>query len=250
MRKLFDTGDPGPAPWRRAAPGLILTPLLPWLAVVPFGHYLWPVLAPLAIYPTFAAFVRSRRYGAAWSLGMAWALLLSLGVVFQVHAAPDLAATLLNGEPYRQEMFHWIATGEGSEGELAQFLPIHLSHLAAFVVLCWLSGGYLGLALGAVLTGYMSYFVGSYAVAAQAPVAGFFLAWVPWSVVRVAAFVLLGSLLARPLLVRRPWPFERLELRLFALGLAGIATDILVKALVADGYGLMLRRFAGQAFTG
>jgi hypothetical protein len=230
--------------------GLALTPALPWLALVPFGRYLLPLLAPLVVYPFFAHFVRERRYGAAWALGMAWALLLSVGVVTQVHLDPDTAATLLNGEPYRQEMFHWIETGEGSEGEPARFLPIHLSHLAAFAVLCWLSGGYLGLVLGALLTAYMSYFVGGYAVAAGAPVAGFFLAWVPWSVVRVAAFVLLGSVLARPLLVRRLWPMEVLERRLLALGLAGIVTDVVVKALAADGYGLLLRRFADGAVLG
>ncbi len=141
-------------------------------------------------------------------------------------------------------MFGWIATGAGREADWRAFLPQHLLHLAAFLVLTYVSAGYLGLALGAALVAYMSYFVGSYAVASGAPLLGAVVAWVPWSVVRVAAFVLLGCLLARPLLVRRPWPFERREARLFALGFAGIVADILLKAVLARPYGVFLRELA------
>jgi hypothetical protein len=219
--------------------------LLPWLAALPGGRFAVPLVAPLTLYFAFRERVRAGRHGGAWSLGVAWAALLSLGFILQVFLAPDLAATTLRGEPYRQEMFHWIATGEGSEGEWRRFLPTHLSHFTLFVVLCWVSGGYLGLVLGAVLMGYMSYFVGSYAAAAGAPLLGSLVAWVPWSVIRVLAFILVGCLFARPLLVRRIWPFERRELRLLLLGLAGILADILLKALAADTYGVFLRGLAG-----
>ena len=106
-------------------------------------------------------------------------------------------------------MFGWIATGEAPENHPAVFIPIHLLHLAVFLVLAWASAGYLGLVLGAFLVGYMSYFVGCYAVASAHPLLGAVAAWVPWSVLRVFAFVLLGCLFARPLLVRRAWPFAR-----------------------------------------
>jgi hypothetical protein len=151
---------------------------------------------------------------------------------------------ILRGEPYRQEMFGWIATGIGPESDWRRFLPQHLLHLAVFVVLTWLSGGYLGLSLGALLVAYMSYFVGAYAEASGHPLLGPLVAWVPWSVIRVFAFVLLGALFSRPLLVRRAWPFEALEYRLMGLGAAGIATDILMKTLLAPTYGTLLRQLA------
>jgi hypothetical protein len=91
----------------------------------------------------------------------------------------------------------------------------------------------------------MSYFVGSYAAASHYPLLGSIVAWVPWSVIRVAAFVLLGALLARPLLLRRRWPFERREARLFLLVAAGIAADLLLKTLAAPAYGRALRSLAG-----
>lgn len=224
---------------------LALTPLVPWLGALPGGKWGVLLLAPLTLYSAFLARVRLRDYFGAWRLATVWAVLLSLGVITMVWWQPEIAEeAVLRGESYRQEMFHWIRTGEGAEGQPAQFLPIHAGHLAVFVSLSWISAGYLGLVLGTWLLGYMSYFVGSYAVAAQSPLIGPLIAWVPWSVLRVLAFVLLGCLFARPLLVRRPWPFGPREKRLLALAVAGLLADVGLKALMADGYGLLLRRFA------
>lgn len=230
---------------------LLLTPVVPWLAVLPAGKWWMPLVAPLTIYSAFLARVHLKDYVGAWRLGIAWAALLSLGVGSMVLWQPELAMdAVLNGEPYRQEMFHWIETGQGAEGEPSRFLPTHALHLVAFVVLTWISAGYLGLVLGAVLMGYMSYFVASYGSAVGSSeiagtLFGCLLAWVPWSVIRVMAFVLLGCLFARPLLIRRPWPFGSRETRLLWLALAGIAADVILKALTADRYGLLLREVAG-----
>ena len=224
---------------------LLLTPFLPLLVLVPGGRWALPLVAPLTLWFAFRERVKEGDYYRAWILGIVWAFLLSAGVIVLTLWLPDAAREgILHGETYRQEMFGWIATGEGKENEPAAFIPEHLLHLAVFLVLTWASGGYLGLVLGALLVAYMSYFVGTYAAASGQPFLGSVAAWVPWSVVRVAAFVLLGCLLARPLLVRRPWPFERPEARLFALGFAGIVADILLKALLARPYGLFLRELA------
>lgn len=217
---------------------------------MPGGGWALALLAPLTLYPSFAERVRERDYGGAWRLGMLWALLLSAGVIAAVFALPGPAAErIVEGERYRQEMFGWIATGEGKENEWRQFLPEHVLHLAGFLLLTWLSGGYLGLVLGALLTAYMSYFVGSYAAASGHQLLGSVIAWVPWSVIRVLAFVLFGSLFARPLLVRKAWPFEQREYRLMAVAAAGIAADILMKIFLARHYGLFLRRMAGDAIA-
>ena len=224
---------------------LVLTPFLPLLAAVPGGGWALGLLSPLTVYPSFAARVRERDYWGAWRLGILWALLLSIGVILLVFLMPEAAAKgILEGERYRQEMFSWIATGEGKENEWRQFLPEHVLHLGVFLLLTWASGGYLGLVLGAILTAYMSYFVGSYAAASGHPFLGSFAAWVPWSVIRVCAFVLFGAVFARPLLIRKAWPFDRLEYRLMAVATAGIAADILIKILVARHYGLFLRQMA------
>ena len=62
--------------------------------------------------------------------------------------------------------------------------------------------------------------------------------------IRVMAFVLFGALFARPLLVRKAWPFDRLEYRLMAIAASGIAADLLIKTFFARYYGLFLRQMA------
>ncbi len=227
---------------------LPLTLFLPLLTAVPGGSWALPLVAPLTLWPVFRERVRAQDYLGAWTLGMAWALLLSAGVILLVLWWPEAArAGILHGEAYRQEMIGgWIRTGVAPENSPRLFVPQHLLHLGAFLLLAWASGGYLGLVLGAFLVGYMSYFVGSYAAASGHPLLGAVLAWVPWSVVRVCSFVLLGALFARPLLARRVWPFERWEVRLMALAFAGLLIDILVKAFFAPSYGIFLRQFGGM----
>jgi hypothetical protein len=227
---------------------LPLTIFLPLLAAMPGGRWVLPLVAPLTLWPAFRERVRCRDYLSAWALGMAWAALLSAGVILLVRWWPEAArAGILHGEDYRREMFGWVATGAAPENDPRAFIPQHLLHLTLFLLLTWVSGGYLGLVLGALLVAYMSDFVGSYAVASGHPLAAALLAWVPWSVVRVCAFVLLGALFSRPLPARSVWPFERWEARLILLALAGIVIDLLVKSLFAPSYGLFLRQLAAGA---
>ena len=226
---------------------LLLTPLLPLLVAIPGGGWALPLLAPLTLYPAFVERVRRRDYFGAWQLGLGWAALLSLGVILLVILLPEAARDgILHGEAYRLEMFRWVATGEAPENHWQAFLPQHLLHLGVFLLLAAASAGYLGLVLGAILVAYMSYFVGSFAVASGHPLLGSLAAWVPWSVLRVMAFVLLGAVFSRPLLVRRAWPFDRLEYRLMAIAASGILADLLIKALFAPPYGLFLRQLAQQ----
>jgi hypothetical protein len=218
----------------------LLMPLL--LAPLPGGRFLLPLVAPLTCYPGFLARVRERDHFAAWRFAMLWAALLSAGVILLTSVWPEAAARgIWRGEDYRREMFDWIATGLGRENDWRQFLPLHLAHLGLFLALTWVSAGYLGLVLGAALLDYMNYFVASYAQASGHPLAGLVVAWVPWSLLRVMAFVLLGSLFARPLIERRLWPFARWEVRLMALAAAAWLADLLLKATMAPAYGRFLR---------
>jgi hypothetical protein len=227
---------------------LLLTVFLPLLAAVPGGGWALIAVAPLTLYPSFVRKIRAGDPIGAWQLGIAWALLLSAGVILLTIWWPAAArAGIVHGEPYRQEMFGWIATGNAPENDWHRFLPVHLLHFAVFLVLTWMSGGYLGLALGAFLVAYMSYFVGSYAAASGHPLLGSVAAWVPWSVLRVLAFVLFGALFSRPLLVRRIWPFEGDDYRLMGIAASGIVADLILKTLSAPSYGLFLRHLVRGA---
>src|SRR5690606_16687140 len=117
--------------------------------------------APALLWPAFSTAVRAGETRRAFAAAMLWTFLLSLSIIVFTQIAPARAGqAILHGESYRIEMFGWIETGEGRENRPAEFLPEHALHLVGFVLLTLLSGGYLGLALGAGLLGYMSYFVG------------------------------------------------------------------------------------------
>jgi hypothetical protein len=49
------------------------------------------------------------------------------------------------GPPYRDEMFAFIASGQGRESDPARFVPQHLLHAGIFAVVTLASGGLLGL---------------------------------------------------------------------------------------------------------
>jgi hypothetical protein len=152
----------------------------------------------------------------------------------------------LNGPAYRDEMFHWIRTGEGREGQLRLFLPQHLGHLAAFVVLSLATASALSIAMGAVLMNFMSFYVASLARAGAPAGVVALLGWQPWAICRVAAFCTLGVVLAEPLLSRvRPYGYEGLRAPapyLAGAGL-GILADWVLKATLAPAWGRWLAAF-------
>jgi hypothetical protein len=227
------------APRESSAPGLALasTPLCALLLFLPGGGWLLALAAPLTLWPTFAPAIRSNRDGAAFRAAVLWAILLSVGVLLFATQFPEAAArSVVRGESYRSEMFGWIETGVGKEGDWRRFLPEHAVHLGAFALLSLLTAGYLGLALGAALMAYMNYFVAGVAAASGEPIAAITTAWFPWSIARVLAFIAFGVLLARPLLRRERWPFERRHARWFALALLGIAVDIGLKVALAASF--------------
>lgn len=208
------------------------------LAVLPF-------VAAALVAPAFLARVGAERHGAAWGVAMAWAALLSTSVITLVQLRPELLASIFRAAPYRAEMFGWIATGAGKEVSPARWLPEHALHLVAFLILARLSAGLGGLVLGAGLVAYMSAFVGAFAAASGHPVLGAVAAWVPWSVVRVAAFVALGVACAAPAFTGRGFACDDRERRLWRLGFAGVALDGVMKATLAPAYGRFLLGLAG-----
>lgn len=212
------------------APGAML--LLPLLLAGPAVWLLWTRLA-----------AGDRPGAVSWML--AWAAALAVIGPVAMGLAPEAAAeAVFRGVEYRDEMLHWVATGEGAEGDLRRFLPVHLTRVALFVPLSLLSGGALGLVMGAAMMNFMDFFVASFAAASSGVPAA--LAWFPWALLRVAAFAVLGVVTAEPL-VRRltrakgpPAPGRR---RLVGIALALLVADVALKAALAPFWGRFLAGF-------
>ncbi|HET7290844.1 MAG TPA: hypothetical protein VFM88_00335 [Vicinamibacteria bacterium] len=209
--------------------------------------YTWalPALNALPAYLLMVERLRAGdRRGAVASV-LVWAAALAIFGTLAFALWPSSPENVvLGGRAYRDEMFAWICTGVGREGSPRLFLPQHLAHLGAFVILCLATASALSILMGAVLMNYMAFYVASLARAGVPGATVAFLGWQPWALCRVAAFCVLGAVLAEPLLSRlrayryegigsaRPW--------LLAAG-AGIAADMLLKSLLAPAWGPWLR---------
>ena len=227
----------------------LLAPAAVWLARAGSGPILLPILATLAIYPVLALLIVRQRRLAAVVATLLWAASLSASVIALTARRPDaMEPVVLGGAAYRAEMFEFIRTGQGRESDPSRFLPQHALHLGAFCVLAIVSAGLLGIALGAVLVGYMSFYVGSLAAAGGSPALAFALGWPPWAILRVVAFVVLGVVLAEPLLLRalrrvraaprttsgpRPW---------YLTAAALLLADAVLKSTLAPAWATLLRR--------
>lgn len=228
----------------------VVVPAVVALSMRAGGRTLLPILATAAVYPVMAAFVLERRAAAAAGAVLLWAASLSLAVIAAAALDPDAAgAAVLGGPRYRDEMFAYVRAGDGRETDPSRFVPQHLLHLAAFAALTFVTGGLLGILLGAVLVGYMSYYVGCLAAGGEAARA-LLLGWPPWAILRVVAFIMLGVALSRPLLVRlaprwraggtagpRFWPGPAWYWT--ALGL--LAGDVVLKTVLAPAWAVLLR---------
>jgi hypothetical protein len=209
------------------------------------GRWLLPVLNAAPAYALMARDLHAGARRAALQTMLVWALLLAVcGTLFFALWPHDPGSAIVHGPEYREEMFRWIRTGEGTEGTPRLFLPQHLLHLAAFVVLSLLTASAVSIFMGAVLMNYMAYYVASLARAGVPARTVLLFGWQPWAIVRIAAFCIFGVLLAEPLL-SRAWPYRYEGLgavrRTVFIASALILADWALKALLAPTWGLVLR---------
>ena len=207
-----------------------------------------PWLLPLLqIIPAYPMMVRDLRQGnplrAILRLWL-WAFLIGFTVQVLAVSFPEAGATsIIHGPAYRDEMIDWVRTGVGKEGTPSQFLPEHLIHLSLFVTLSLVSGSLLSLVLGAILMNYMSFYVGSLTALSAQGVLPFLLGWPPWAMIRVASYVILGVILAGPVLGR--WggvPFRWGDQKQWvAVACGGLVLDVLLKTILAGMWGEILR---------
>ena len=226
--------------------------LLATLASYPIGLWLrrpWllPILNALPAYLVLVNRLRKGERGGAVRAMLWWAAALALiGTVAFVWWPEPTGRLVVHGPAYKSEMFAWIRTGRGVEGNVRLFLPQDLVHLGAFIVVGLGTGSAGAILLGAVLMNYVSYYVSALAKAGVSPWAVTLLGWQPWTIARVAAFATLGVLLAEPL-VSLVFPSAREKLKAstraayIVAAMSGILADWFLKFLLAPTWGRWLR---------
>ncbi len=211
-----------------------------WLAKL--HPILLPLLPTLAAYPAYLWLVKEKRLLEASALILEWALILSLAVIgATLQYGTQLGPLVIKGEPYRKEMFAWVATGRGAEGDINIFLVPKIRELVIFSVAAFATLGFAALLMGAVLLDYMNYYVGNLILAAKpgAALQVALLAWPVYAILRVPGYVFLATALTRIALValkehRFSLEPETKKLLLYATIL--IALDFILKATVANAF--------------
>jgi len=176
---------------------------------------------------------------------LGWAVLLALLVgLLSLLATGFMETKILHGADYKQEMFRWVSTGIGPEGDIRQFLPQHALHFLIFAILTLISGGFLGLVMGSSLMNYMSFYVGALLVEADSFIGVLLLAWPPWAVVRVTGFILIAMAFSAIVLSRfRPEGSDRRQIRFYSiLGVSLLLLDVVLKWGLAGTWQELLKR--------
>lgn len=225
----------------------VLSYLAGWAIGVPL---LVPILNAAVPWWVMARRLRRGRTRDAIAVMLVWAL--TMAVTATVMAAAGWSrqrdgSDLFLRSFYRDQMLHWVRTGEGPESRPADFVPAHLTHLAVFSAAALATGGLAAMPMGAALVNQMSDYVGALAAAGPHPVASAVLAWHPWAVVRVIGFVIIGVLFSGVLLSRvMRFPFSLGAHRLWLLVAASLLVlDLLLKWLLAPSWAVLLRGLAG-----
>ena len=227
---------------------LILATIASYPIGLAIGHpWVLPILNALPAYVVLVHRLRKGERGGTVRAMLWWATTVAIvGTVAFVWWPEPLGRIVLNGPAYKSEMFNWIRTGRGAEGNIRLFLPEHLVHLGAFLVVGIGTGSAGALVMGAVLMNFMSYYVAALAKAGVPAWGVTLLGWQPWAIARVAAFATLGVLLAEPLVsLVFPSAKERLKSSTRAAyivaAMSGILADWFLKFLLAPTWGRWLR---------
>ena len=210
--------------------------------------WLLPILNALPAYAVLVNRLRRGERGGAVRAMLWWAVAVALtATVLFIWWPQPVAPAVYHGAAYKAEMFQWIRTGRGAESSIRLFLPQHLLHLGAFVVLGLLTASVGAIVLGAALMNYMAYYVAALAKAGVPPWAVALLGWQPWAIARIAAFCTLGVLMAEPLLFRL-FPGARVRMKQTGRGaymvaaMSGILADWFLKATLAATWGRWLHK--------
>jgi hypothetical protein len=165
---------------------------------------------------------------------------VSLAIIFATISQRSLVSgRIINGEAYVSEMFEWIRTGRGPEGDPSLFMIPKIKEIAIFTALSLASIGLLGLFLGAVLL--MNYYAGVLMLHAKPEhlLGVVLLSWQIYALLRVVGYVLLGVALSRLsyiIIFQHRFTVEKDVKRLLSWSLVFIALDFLLKSTVANTF--------------
>src|SRR5262245_1518865 len=209
------------------------------------GHRIGLPLAQGAL--GWAAFLLAADVvGLPWAAAAvgSWILGTSLASVYVFVGHPvETDQRVLRAAPYRASMLAWLAEGDGPERRPLATAAAHLRETIWYTAAAIATANLASIAMGAVLLNQMNAYVATLIRAATRTGRVLLLAWNVWSVVRVAAYVLIGAAAATPLLSLAGFRLDRGASQVLGgAGAAGVIVDLALK--------LALSRPCGRTLAG
>ncbi len=200
-----------------------------------------PLLPTLALYPAYIVLVLKNRLRLTVVTVLAWALILTvLMVLATLTYGERVGAIVIKGPEYKEEMFHWMRTGKGPEGDPKLFLAPKVRELLVFSLASFATAGFAGLLMGAILLNYMNYYVGMLLLHAVpgAELLVALLSWPIYAILRVPGYVCLGVALSRLCVnLARERKLKIGEVKsLLKVAVILIALDFILKGTVANAF--------------
>jgi hypothetical protein len=182
--------------------------------------------------------------GAFWAAACvgAWCVGSTLAAVYVFVGRPREAdERVIRARTYRATMLAWLETGRGPEARVGATVVQHARELIWYGAAAVISANFLSLVMGAILLNYMNAYVATLLRAATRTGRVLLLAWNVWSVVRVAAYVLLGAAAAAPVIRMMGFAADPAAIRLLAgFGAAGCVLDLVLKLVLSPPCGRAL----------
>ncbi len=183
---------------------LVLTPIVSFLLFYSGGGLFLPIVQSLIIIYFFIPEVYRNNLWRASGLVLFWSIIMVVSVssIFAFHGCDlVLIHNVVNGWNYSHEMFIWLVTGKGAEGDISLFLIPKIKELIVFILVSFLTAGMAGLFMGAILLNYMNTYYGLLIWASNYSPITILMGWPIYAIIRVIGYVFLGTVLARTMIV-------------------------------------------------
>jgi hypothetical protein len=182
--------------------------------------------------------------GAAWAAASvgAWVVGTTAASVYVFLGNPrDTDERVFQAASYRASMLAWLETGRGPETRPLETAGKHLREAIGYTAAALATANYASLAMGAMLLNQMNAYVATLLRSAERTGRVLLLAWNVWSLVRVAAYVLIGAAAAAPLLRLTGGGVEVQVARILAVyGAIGLVVDLALKLALSRPCGRLI----------
>ena len=137
---------------------------------------------------------------------------------------------VIRAASYRAEMLDWIETGASPDRQPPAIAARQLREAIWYTAAAIVTANFGSIVMGAILLNEMNAYVATLLRAAKSTVRVALLAWNVWSVVRVGAYVLIGTAAAAPLLRLSGLGVATATARTLAVvGAIGVSADVFLK---------------------